>query len=286
MKSIELKNITKKYGKVTALDNVSLTFEENKIYGLLGRNGAGKSTLMNIISGMIFQDEGDVYVDGEKAAGNDNTLRKIYIMNEKTLYPESMKISKVFDWTKNFYPDFDKESAVNMAEKFGLDLNKNIKSLSTGYTSIFKAIIALNINTSYILLDEPVLGLDANHRDLLYKLLIEKYSNNPCTIVISTHLIEEVSNVIENVVIIDKGTIVRNETCEELLSKGYTVTGSASKVDSYIKDKQIIGVDTLGGLKTAYILGSAEKEVPEGLEFSKLDLQKLFIQITNESEVK
>ncbi|MDD4113005.1 MAG: ABC transporter ATP-binding protein [Herbinix sp.] len=280
--SIEIKNISKNFGNTCALDGVSLNFEENRIYGLLGRNGAGKTTLLNIITNRIFSDDGEVFVDGIPARENDEALRKIYMMGEKNFYPENMKIKEIFRWSKEFYPDFDLEYANKLADIFDLNLNKNVKSLSTGYNSIFKVIIALSVNTPYVLLDEPVLGLDANHRDVFYKQLIEKYSNSPATFVISTHLIEEVSSVIEDVIIIKKGRIIRNESREELMSVGYTVSGMASLVDKYIKDKEVIGVDVIGGLKSAYIMGHLSKDmVPEGLEITKMDLQKLFVQLTN-----
>jgi len=281
MNCIEVKNITKNYGRTCALDNVSLCFEENKIYGLLGRNGAGKSTLLNVITNRIFADSGEVFVDGQPIEGNDAALGKLYLMSEKTNYPEKMKVKHAFSWSKNFYPGFDAAYAASLAEKFELDTNKMIKSLSTGYNSIFKLIIALSVNTPYVLLDEPVLGLDANHRELFYRILLEKYSEHPCTIIISTHLIEEVSGLIENVIIIKKSKIIKDESCEELLSQGYTVSGSASNVDTYISNQNVLGADTIGGLKSAYILGTRNTEIPEGIEISKLDLQKLFIKLTN-----
>ncbi|MBH1940692.1 ABC transporter ATP-binding protein [Mobilitalea sibirica] len=280
--SIEIKNLSKNYKSVQALDDVSIRFEENKIYGLLGRNGAGKTTLLNIITNRIFADRGEVFIDDIPSKENDQALQKVYLMSEKNFYPDKMKIKDIFRWTGEFYGKFDMESAMNMAEKFELSTNKVVKGLSTGYTSIFKVIIALSVNTPYVLLDEPVLGLDANHRDLFYKLLIEKYSEKPSTIIVSTHLIEEVSNVIENVVVIKKGKIIKDETREELLTAGYTISGSASLVDQYILGKSVIGLDVLGGLKSAYILGELEKDkLPEGLEVSRMDLQKLFIQMTN-----
>ncbi len=280
--SIEIKNISKNFGNTCALDGVSLNFEENRIYGLLGRNGAGKSTLLNIITNRIFSDKGEVLVDGKPSMENDEALRKIYMMGEKNFYPENMKIKEIFRWTKEFYPGFDMEYANKLADIFELSLKKNVKSLSTGYNSIFKVIIALSVNTPYVLLDEPVLGLDANHRDIFYKLLIEKYSNSPATYVISTHLIEEVSNVIEDVIIIKKGKIIKNESREELMSVGYTVSGMASLVDEFIKGKEVISTDAMGGLKLAYIMGKViRNEVPKGLEITKMDLQKLFVQLTN-----
>lgn len=280
--SIEIKNISKSFGNTRALDNVNISLGDNKIYGLLGRNGAGKTTLLNIITNRIFADSGEVLLDGIPTGENDKALQKIYMMGEKDYYPLTMKIKDIFYWTKNFYPDFDIEYAKKLADIFELNINKNVKSLSTGYNSIFKVIIALSVNTPYVLLDESVLGLDANHRDVFYKLLIEKYSNSPGTFVISTHLIEEVSNVIEDVIIIKNGTIIKNESREDLLSQGYTISGKASSVDSYVVDKNVIGIETIGGLKSAYILGSINKEtIPADLEVTKLDLQKLFVQLTN-----
>ena len=281
MNEIVLNNITKHYGKICALDHVSLRFEENKIYGLLGRNGAGKSTLLNIIAGRIFPTNGEVTVDGETILDNDRVLRKLFLMNEQNYYPDKMKIKTVFQWTKEFYPSFDLDYAQSLAERFELNLSKTTTALSTGYSSIFKLIIALSVNTPYIFLDEPVLGLDANHRDLFYRTLLQKYSEKPCTIIISTHLIEEVSSVIDDIVILNKGKVIKNESCEELLSKGYMISGSAAAVDAYIADKTVLGIDTLGGLKTAYILGAMDNNLPINLELSKLDLQKLFIQLTN-----
>jgi len=154
--------------------------------------------------------------------------------------------------------------------------------LSTGYSSIFKVIIALSVNTPYVLLDEPVLGLDANHRDMFYRYLIEKYSETPSTYVISTHLIEEISNLVEHIIIIRKGKIIKDEAREELMSYGYTVSGKASLVDEYVRDKNVIGLDSIGGLKSAYVMGQIPRDkAPEGLEITKIDLQKLFIKLTD-----
>lgn len=282
MNCIEISNVSKNYKDTCALNNVSLKIEENKIYGLLGRNGAGKSTLLNIVTNRIFADSGKVLIDGIPSVENDQVQQKVYLMSEKTLYPDKMKIKDTFRWSGEFYSGFDMEYAMAMAERFGLNLNKTVKSLSTGYTSIFKVIIALSVNTPYVLLDEPVLGLDANHRNLFYQVLLEKYSEHPSAIVISTHLIEEVANVIEDIIIIKSGEIYKNESRDELLSKGYTVSGRAAQIDAFIADKNVIGVDALGGLKTAYILGTLNRNsIPEGIEVTKLDLQRLFIQLTN-----
>ena len=281
MSKIEVVGLTKSYGDTLALDNVSLTFENDKIYGLLGRNGAGKSTLLKLIANHIFPTSGEILVDGEAVNGDDTALNKLYLMSEEKYYPNKLKIAEILKWTGNFYVGFNHDYALELAELFELNINKKVGALSTGYMSIFKLIIALSVNTPFVFLDEPVLGLDANHRDLFYSTLIKKYSENPSTIIISTHLIEEISNIVEDIIIIDRGKILRNESCQELLSNGYTIAGSAVLVDDYIKGKNVIGTDSLGGLKTAYILGKIDN-IPSGIEVSKLDLQKLFVKLTND----
>lgn len=282
MSCIEIKNLSKSFGDVQALDDVSLKFEQNKIYGLLGRNGAGKSTLLNMISSRQFPDSGQISINEASDYEKDAVQRNIYLMSEQNYYPETMKVKEIFKWSGEFYPNFDLAYAEDLAKQFNLDINKKVKGLSTGYSTIFKVIVALAVNAPYTLLDEPILGLDANHRDLFYQLLLENYEENPKTIVISTHLIEEVANMIEDIIIIKNGAILKNESCQELLSKGYTISGNASIVDQYIKDKNVIGQDVIGGLKSAYIMGDVNgSSVPSELEVGKLDLQKLFIELTN-----
>ena len=285
MNGIEIKNISKSFKETKALNDVSISFEQDKIYGLLGRNGAGKSTLLNIITNRLNADRGEVLIDGVSAWENSDAQRKIYMMSEKVLYPENMNGEAALEWSREFYPDFDMDYARKLANDFGLDLKKKVRSLSTGYVSIYKIIIALSVNTPYVFFDEPVLGLDANHRELFYKRLIEKYSENPFTVVLSTHLIEEIASIIEEIIIIQNGEIIQNDSCEHLLSQGYTVSGSASEVDKFIEGMEVIGIDTLGGLKSATVMGKIEaSSVPDGIEIGKLDLQKLFIKLTNEQE--
>lgn len=225
MDSIQIKNITKRYKDVTALDNISFSFEYGKIYGLLGRNGAGKSTLINIIANRIFPDSGEVLIDGIPTKENMAVHEKIHCMSEQDLYNTSLKVKEHFMWMNRFYSCFDIEKAYAIAEKFNLNTNKKFKQLSKGYQSIFKLTVAIALNVPYLIFDEPVLGLDANHRELFYNILLNDYEENPRTIIFATHLIEEVANIIEDVVIIDKGKVLLQGSAENLLETGYCVSG-------------------------------------------------------------
>ena len=283
---IQVTDVCKHYGNTLALDHVSVTLEQPCIYGLLGRNGAGKSTLLNLISNRVYPDAGTVTIDGQDCRDNDQALGKLFLTSEKNLYPASMRVGDAIRWTASFYSDFDQPYALSLAEAYELPLKKKIKSLSTGYGSIFKLVVALAANTPYLLLDEPVLGLDAHHRQLFYRQLLESYNKNPRCIVISTHLIEEVARVIERVVILNEGRLVCHEACDELLQRCCCITGPAEAVDRFAAGRKVLGYDALGGLKACYLLEPAPAELPAGLQASTPDLQQLFINLTNGGTAK
>lgn len=284
-KTIEIKNAGKCYGENWALKNLTLRLEGNTIYGLLGRNGAGKSTLLNLLSNRAFPTEGDITIDGSSVLENDRLQSKIFYVGEEMLIPDETKVGGYFKMTKNFYPGFDMDYALKLAGAYGLSTQKRLRGLSTGYKTIAKLIAALACDAEYLLLDEPVLGLDANHREQFYRDLLENYSDNPRTIIISTHLIEEVSGIIEQVVIIKDGELLLNQSAEEMRRMGYSVSGKAEDVDAFCREKKVLSIEALGGLKTACILGK-HSAVPDNLQITPLDMQKLFVHMTGKGDRK
>ena len=284
--AIELKNVSKSFGGVHALSDVSLSFGGGKIYGLLGPNGAGKTTLLNIITNRLYADSGEVLIDGESAPGRDRALGKVYMMAEQNLFPDSMKVKAALKITADFIPSFDLELAMELAQKFGLPMNKKVKALSTGYSSILRLVLALSANTPYVIFDEPVLGLDAQHRDMFYRLLMEHCGGGGQTVILSTHLIQEAAPLIEHAVIIKGGKILRDASAEELTGAAHTVSGPAGLVDGYIAGRQVLNTTAIGGLKTACVEGEPDARVPAGLEVSAMGLQDYFISLMNEEDAK
>lgn len=284
--AIELKHVSKSFGGVHALSDVSLSFGGGKIYGLLGSNGAGKTTMLNIITNRLYADSGEVLIDGESAPGRDRALSKVYMMAEQNLFPESMKVKAALKITADFLPSFDLELAMELAKKFGLPMNKKVKALSTGYSSIIRIILALSAGTPYVIFDEPVLGLDAQHRDMFYRLLMEHCGGGEQTVIISTHLIQEAAPLIEHAVIIKGGKILRDASADALTGAAHTVTGPAGLVDSYIAGRQVLNTTAIGGLKTACVEGEPDARVPAGLEVSAMGLQDYFISLMNEEDAK
>lgn len=212
---IQVKNLTKKYGDKTALNNVTLDFEDGKIYGLLGSNGAGKTTLLRIITNRVFPNGGQVLVDGESAIENEKAQAQIFCVTEKDKYPNE-KIRRLLKWESRFYESFDIEYAEKLAEKFDLDMTKKSRELSTGYYTILKLVLALASNSRVIILDEPVLGIDSLYRDIFYEVLTAHHKKHKNLIIIATHLIDEVEPVLEDVIIIHKGKVLKNDSIENL----------------------------------------------------------------------
>ena len=287
---IEIKDVSMAYGKNAVLNNISLKLESGKIYGLLGRNGAGKTTLINIITNRQFQTSGQVSVDGQSVADNDEAMGKIYTMSEKSYAPEETKVIDLFRFAAIFYESFDMEYAKQLAGRFNLSLKKQLRKLSTGYGTIAKLIAALASGAPYVILDEPVLGLDANHRDMFYTELLENYGKNPRTFILSTHLISEVSGLLEHVVILHKKKILLDSPMDEVAQMGCSISGRAGSVDQIVLGHEKIGEQNLGGLKTVWIMGAlGEDEIaklPADVEVNMMDLQQMFIRLTNSQEVK
>lgn len=285
MSVIQVKDVTKYYGKVCALESISFEIEPGKIYGLLGRNGAGKTTLLNLMTNRLFPGSGEITVDGENVTENDRVLGKMFFMTEKNLYPESFKVKDIFYWTKEFYPDFDLGYAKALCEKFELNMNKKFKSLSTGYKTISKIVTALASNSEIIMFDEPVLGLDANHRDLFYKELLANFAEEPKTIILSTHIIEEIAKMLDRVIIINNRKIAVDDSTENLLKSAYCVSGMSQNVEKYIEGKKCVNIEHMTSFKLATVIGKitdTDRELAGklNLEFTSVELQKLFISLT------
>ena len=251
-------NVSKRYGKKTVLDGLSVKFEQGHSYGLLGRNGAGKSTLINIIMQRCKRERGVITLDGQVMDNNDKLMSRLFCMNDSTLYPSNFRVKTVFSITDSMYDRFDME-----AEMFGLDLKKRLKQLSTGYNTVYKVILALASNADFIFLDEPVLGIDVNQRELFYKILARKMAEETSCFIISTHIILVVYT-------------------EALMNSYAAVSGKAEAVDEFTAERTVVCTESMGVFKKAVFEaeGLSESDIPEGLSPDTVNLQQLFYYLT------
>lgn len=283
MEQLRVDHLSKKYGNRVVLDDISFQFAPGKIYGLLGRNGAGKSTLLNIITGRILPSSGSVYLGDQESSNDDQVIGQFYLMSEANLYPKRTTIRRMFDLADGSYGHFDYQNAERQLKAFGIASYDHLSDLSTGLQTVAKLVVALNVNASYVFLDEPVLGLDVNHRELFYKELIKTYQNKQRTFVLSTHLIDEIQQLVEHVLVLDDHRIIEEGDVDEMLGRAYAISGPAKDVDQYVDGLRVLDSEQLGNTKTAYVYDQLDDQrvIPDRVKVGHYDLQHLFIYLTN-----
>ncbi|WP_284240844.1 ABC transporter ATP-binding protein [Paenibacillus glycanilyticus] len=283
---VELKKLTKSYGDVTAVNEVSFTLEPDKIYGLLGRNGAGKTTIMHMITAQLFATSGELKVFGEAPYENSRVLSQVCFIKESQKYPDNYTVKDVLELSSSLFPNWDRQFANELVVDFQLPLKRKMKKLSRGMHSSVGIIVGLASRAPLTIFDEPYLGLDAVARALFYDRLIDDYADNPRTIVLSTHLIDEVSRLLEHIIVIDGGKVLINEDAEELRGSAYTVAGTATAVESFIAGKTVISREPFGSLLTAGVTGRLSEQERKkadslGLAIAAISLQQLIVQLTS-----
>jgi len=286
--AIEVSNLTKTFGRVRAVDGVSFTVEGGKIYGLLGRNGAGKTTLMQLLTGQQFATHGDIKVFGQSPVENAKVLQRVSFIKESQRYPDDYKVKHVLKSAPWFFADWDAEFADRLVDDFRLPVDHRVKKLSRGQLSAVGVIVGLASRAPLTFFDEPYLGLDAVARHIFYDRLLEDYSAHPRTVILSTHLIDEVSNLLEHVLVIDQGRLIIDEDAEVLRGSAVNVVGTRSAVDAFTARREVLHRDGIGGLASVTVSGLDAADRAEaaaaGLELSPVSLQQLVIRTTNTTE--
>lgn len=273
---IELKQVTKEYGRSAILKNITLTVAEPGIYCLLGRNGAGKTTLLKSIAGYQNITAGTIQVDGRTITTAALDTGVSYVENFARHF--NLPVGKLLRIASEVNPSYDYEFALEMMERFELDGKKKFRHLSLGMKTMVSTMICLASSKSVVLLDEPVLGFDAVMRMEFYDMLTESFRRHPRIIVVSTHIIEEIARTIQKLIIIDKGRICFFDTLQSVEAKAFSVSGLQKDVEAAVGDRNVIGRDTVGGLATAYIFDNPPEQA-EGLDVRPLSLQDFFIQM-------
>ena len=285
MEAIICSNVNKSYGKKEVLKNIDFTLEKGKIYGLIGRNGAGKTTLLSILSAQNPATEGNVTWNGEKIWENRKALDHICSRELSTnLYGSGVSSLKVKEYLKNasyYYPNWDQKMADELIEKFELNTKQRINKMSKGMLSMVTIIVALASKADFTFLDEPVAGLDVVMREYFYHKLMEEYTETGRTFVISTHIIEEAADLMEEVIMIKDGSLLLKENTQDLLERSYHVSGLAEVVDQAAEGYEKHHEEKMGRSKSVTILLKEGQELPKDYDVTiqPISLEKLFVSL-------
>lgn len=281
------KNIKKSYKNKEILHGIDLTLESGKIYGLIGRNGVGKTTLLSILSAQNPASAGEILLGGEKVWENQKALNEICFSRELSstgMGVSGMKLKEYLLAASIYYPNWDKEMEKRLVEEFQLDVKKRIQKVSKGMLSMITIIVALASKAKFTMLDEPVAGLDVFMREKFYKLLLEEYTNTGRTFVVSTHIIDEASNVLEEVIMMKDGNIILQENTDELLGSAVHVSGKIEDVDGAAAGLTCRHTEIVGRSKgvTVFLKDGEKVNTSYDVSVQNVSLQNVFVAMCGE----
>ncbi len=213
---VELKNLTKKFDDKTALDDVNLVFKNGCVIGLIGPNGSGKTTLMKLLNGLIIPTSGEISFDGNPVGVYSK--QRISYLPDKNYINGRLTVNQVLDLFNGFYDDFNMEKANRLLDELELPRNQRIKTLSKGTKAKVQLVFVMSRDAELYLLDEPIGGVDPVVRDYILETIISNYNEN-ATVIISTHLIQEVENFLDEVIMINDGRIGLVDSVDNIREK-------------------------------------------------------------------
>ncbi|SFJ73692.1 ABC transporter ATP-binding protein [Thermoflavimicrobium dichotomicum] len=213
-KAVELRHVTRRYGKKIALHDVSMAIPKGKAIGLLGENGAGKSTLLKLIAGIMKPTSGEIKVFDETP--NWRIRERIAYLGDLSQWYKFQRIDEAIQYAANIFPHFQIEKAKEYLDFMKLDPQRKVEELSKGQTMRLQLILCLARQVDLFLLDEPLSGIDLISREKIIDLLIELLSEREVTLIISTHEIHEAEGLFEHVILLQNGKVVKEGDAEQL----------------------------------------------------------------------
>jgi len=213
MARIEIRNLTKTFGDLMALDDVTVSLEQGQIVGLLGPNGSGKTTLIKILNGLLQPTSGSVTING--SAPGVETKKAVAYLPDRNALPDYMTASQLMDIYEDFFEDFDRSKAEAMVDDLGISRKQPMKKMSKGTKEKLQLCLVMARQADVYLLDEPIGGVDPATRDYILRTIISNYNEN-AVVLISTHLISDVESVLDDVVFIQNGRIVLHKAADDI----------------------------------------------------------------------
>lgn len=227
---ITVSGLKKSYGRKVVLDSVDFSAPKGQIIGLLGPNGCGKTTLIKILTGLIKDHSGTVRIDNEEPGAYTKSI--VAYLPEKSYLPDWMRSVDAIEYFSDFYADFDKEKAQRMVANFGLDPKQKLKTMSKGQQEKLNLILVMCRNAKLYILDEPLGGVDPAARGKILDIIMNNYAKD-ATVLLSTHLINDVEFIFDRVLMISGGKVALDSKIEEITAKGKSVEDVFKEVFSY-----------------------------------------------------
>ncbi|MCR2821495.1 ABC transporter ATP-binding protein [Lederbergia panacisoli] len=286
MNVIECTNVTKKYGRHIVLNNMSFTIQENKITGLIGRNGAGKTTLLNIISGFIHETSGQIEVFSEAPFNNLLVSANSIHIDDQMTFPPSMNLAEILNEAGRFYGNYNKELAEGIFNYFSLNPKQLHNNLSKGMKSTFNMIFGLASRCALTIFDEPTTGMDAAVRKDFYRALLKDYIAFPRTIILSSHHLNEIEDLLEDVLLIKDGKAHLHLPITELKEWAVALQGKKSAIAPWTQGREIIYKQesqnrTFTVIRNDFTESDIKNLMLDGIELKPVSSSDVCVYLTN-----
>lgn len=243
---VEICNLTKYYKKFKALDEINLSLSKGKIIGLLGKNGAGKSTLMRCMLGFLKY-HGSISIDGELLTHRDPTVfQKVGFIPDVSGLDDRLTVQQTIDYVSSINPKWNEDTARKLLAISSLPMDKKVGQLSKGMKTKLYLLVTLSLDVDILLLDEPTLGLDIAFRKEFFNTILSEFFNENKTILISTHQVEEIEPLLQEIIFIDQGKLVLYKNVEELKNEYNIVTVSNDHREELMSHQPRLVTKTLG----------------------------------------
>lgn len=286
---ISIKNVSKNYSSIKAVDQIELTIQNSLVFGMLGTNGAGKSTLLRMMAGILKPDEGEIYIDEEPIWDNPKAKSKIfYISDEQFFYPNATP-SDMISFYKNYYPEFDEVRFKEFINNFDLESTRKINTFSKGMKKQLSILLGICSNAPYLICDETFDGLDPVMRQAIKSLFIKEIETRGLTPIIASHNLRELEDICDHVGLLHKGGVLLSKDLAELKCNIVKVQCVLEPEfdESLNQVLQILKIQRKGKLLTLTIRGN-EEEIestissmnPLYYESLPLSLEEIFISET------
>ena len=290
MKVIQCDNVSKSYKSCNAVKNLSFSIEENSITGLIGRNGAGKTTLLKLLSGFLKSTGGEVKVFNDNPFNNLNASTNTIFIDENMNFSRHLTLDEILRAAKNFYPNFNESMSRRVLEYFTLNINRKHSELSKGMKSTFNMTVGISSHCALTIMDEPTTGMDAAVRKEIYKIVLKDYIENPRTILISSHHLEELEDILEDILLLKEGSMYLHMPVVDLKEYSICFRGNVEAAKTLIKGRKVLYEENFG--KDSIYLVIETKNFQEDIYASKainidaksVSTNDLCIYLTNPKE--
>ncbi len=287
MKVIACRELRKQFGRTVALNDLSFSIKANKITGLIGPNGAGKTTLLKFAAGYLRETAGEIRVFSRQPFNDLTVSANTVFVDDNMALPGTLNIAEILDAASLFYPHWDHRLALRLFEYFSFNPRALHKSLSKGMKSTFNMIIGLSAHCALTIFDEPTVGMDAAVRKDFYRALLQDYLRHPRTIIFSSHLLSEIEDLLEDILLLSAGQKRLQLPVAELREHAVGLRGAEGLIKKFTADKEIYRRETFGANKVFVVVrnsfsGAVLEEIrAAGLELLPVSAEDLRVYLTS-----